>query len=77
MITEYNAGNVAGRLQMSKSMNVIFYVFDFRQDLTCANDTYTHTHTHIHTHTNTHIYIIKAITNPESNKKLTLNEIIV
>ena len=42
-VTEYNTGNVAARLQMSKSINVIFYIFDFRQDLTCAIDSYTQT----------------------------------
>ena len=53
---EYNTGNVTGRLQMSKSINVIFYIFDFRQELTCAHDCHKHTHTrtHIHTHTHTH-----------------------
>ena len=31
--------------QMSKSTNVIFYIFDFRQGVTCANDSNTQTHT--------------------------------
>ena len=43
----------AARLQTSKSINLILYMFDFRQDLTCANDSYTHTRTHAHTHTRT------------------------
>ena len=34
-----------------KSVNVIFYIFYFRQDLTCENDSHTHTHTHTHTRT--------------------------
>ena len=63
---EYSTDNVAGRLQMSKSLIVIFYIFDFRQDLTCANDSYARTHarahartharTHAHTHTHTLIH---------------------
>ena len=46
----YNTGNVAGRLQMSKCMNVIFYIFDFRQDLTWTNDSYARTHTDTELH---------------------------
>ena len=53
---EYNTGNVAARLQTSKSINVIFYIFDFHQDLTCANDSYTRVHARTHTHTNTHTH---------------------
>ena len=45
---EYITGNVAGRLQMSKSINVIFYIFDFHQDLTCANDCHKQTDTELH-----------------------------
>ena len=52
---KYNTGNVADRLQTSKSINAIFYIFDFRQDLTSANDSHTHTHTP-HTHTHTHMH---------------------
>ena len=51
---KYNTGNVAARLQMSKSINFNFYICDFRQDLTCANDCHKHTHTHTHTHTELH-----------------------
>ena len=36
-------------MQTSKSINVNFYNLEFRQDLTCENDSYTHTHTHAHT----------------------------
>ena len=32
------------RWQMSKSTNVIFYMFDFRQGVTCANDCNIQTH---------------------------------
>ena len=39
--------------------------------------THVRTRAHTHTHTGTHTHIIKAITNPECNKKLTLNQIIV
>ena len=63
-VTQYNTGNVAARLKQSKSINVLFYTFDFGQDLTCANDSYTHIQTypykhthayaHAHRHTNTH-----------------------
>ena len=31
---------------MLKFLNVIFYIFDFRQDLTCDHDSYTHTERH-------------------------------
>ena len=31
---------------MSKSINIIFYIFDFRQDLTCANYSYIHRQLH-------------------------------
>ena len=58
-VTEYNIGNVVARLQTSKSINVNFYIFDFRQDLICANDSYTHAQTHTHTHshhTHTHTH---------------------
>ena len=47
-VTEYNARNVAGRWQMSKSINVLSYIFIIRQDLTCAHDFNTHTYTHTH-----------------------------
>ena len=45
---EYNTGNVAGKLQMSKSINVIIFLhFCFRQDLTGAHDCHKHTHTEL------------------------------
>ena len=36
---------------MSKSTNVIVYVFDFRYDTTCANDCKRQTDRHTHTET--------------------------
>ena len=44
---EYNTGIVTARLQLSKSINVILKIFDFCQDLTYANDSYTRTHSYM------------------------------
>ena len=55
--TEDNTGNVVARLQMSKSINVIFYIFDFCQDLTCAHDCHRQTELHdTQTHRQTELH---------------------
>ena len=53
----YNFSIGAIRWQILKSINVIFYIFDFRHDMTCAHKSNTHTHTHTHTETNKTIAI--------------------
>ena len=50
---KYNFCNDAIRLQMSKSANIIFYIFDFRYDMTCAH--------HCNTHRNRHTEMDKPI----------------